>query len=99
MIGSASGGLTALVPFETREEIDFFVHLEMYLRIEAQPLCGRDHVTYRSMYVPVKDVVDGDLCEQYSNLEFNKQRVLAEEMDRTPPEVMKKLENLRNKIL
>jgi hypothetical protein len=25
--------------------------------------------------------------------------VLAEEMDRTPPEVMKKLENLKNKIL
>ena len=63
VVGSVSGGLTALVPFETREEIDFFVHLEMYLRIEAQPLCGRDHVTYRSMYVPVKDVIDGDLCE------------------------------------
>jgi splicing factor 3B subunit 3 len=63
IVGSISGSLTALVPFETREEIDFFVHLEMYLRIEAQPLCGRDHVTYRSMYVPVKDVIDGDLCE------------------------------------
>jgi splicing factor 3B subunit 3 len=99
VIGTTSGGLTALLPFETREEIDFFVHLEMYLRIEAQPLCGRDHVTYRSMYVPVKDVVDGDLCEQFSILDFNKQRVLAEEMDRTPPEVMKKLENLKNKIL
>ena len=99
VIGTTSGGLTAMIPFETREEIDFFVHLEMYLRIEAQPLCGRDHVTYRSKYVPVKDVFDGDLCEQYSNLEFNKQRVLADEMDRTPPEVMKKLENLRNKIL
>ena len=99
IVGSISGSLTALVPFETREEIDFFVHLEMYLRIEAQPLCGRDHVTYRSMYVPVKDVIDGDLCEQYANLDFNKQKVLAEEMDRTPHEVMKKLENLRNKIL
>lgn len=71
----------------------------MYLRIEAQPLCGRDHVTFRSLYVPAKDVVDGDLCEQYSGLEFNKQRVLGDELDRTPPEVMKKLENLRNKIL
>lgn len=99
VVGTTSGGLIALLPFESREDIDFFVHLEMYLRIEAQPLCGRDHVTYRSMYVPVKDVVDGDLCEQYSGLDFAKQRVLAEEMDRTPPEVMKKLETLRNKIL
>lgn len=56
-------------------------------------------MTFRSLYVPTKDVVDGDLCDQYSSLEFNKQRVLAEELDRTPPEVMKKLENLRNKIL
>ncbi|CDW71789.1 splicing factor 3b subunit 3 [Stylonychia lemnae] len=99
LYGTTSGSLGALLPFETKEEIDFFVHLEMYLRIEAQPLCGRDHVTFRSSYVPVKDVVDGDLCEQYASLEFNKQRVLAEEMDRTPPEVMKKLENMRNKIL
>lgn len=63
VVGTTSGSLTAFLPFETREEIDFFVHLEMYLRIEAQPLCGRDHVTFRSSYVPVKDVIDGDLCE------------------------------------
>lgn len=56
-------------------------------------------MTFRSTCVPAKDVIDGDLCELFSTLEFNKQRVLAEEMDRTPPEVMKKLENLRNKIL
>ena len=99
MFGTASGGIGALLPCETREEVDFFVHLEMYLRIESQPLCGRDHVTFRSMYVPTKDVIDGDLCEMYSALEFTKQRVLADELDRTPPEVMKKLENIRNKIL
>lgn len=72
IFGTTSGSIGALLPFETREDIDFFVHLEMYLRIEAQPLCGRDHVTFRSIYVPTKDVVDGDLCEMFSNLEFNK---------------------------
>jgi len=56
-------------------------------------------VTFRSSYVPQKDVIDGDLCEMFSSLEFNKQRVLAEELDRTPPEVMKKLEAIRNKII
>lgn len=29
------GGIGALLPFETKEDIDFFVHLEMYLRIES----------------------------------------------------------------
>jgi splicing factor 3B subunit 3 len=54
---------------------------------------------FRSLYAPVKDVIDGDLCEMFTTIEFNKQRVLAEELDRTPPEVLKKLENFRNKIL
>jgi hypothetical protein len=29
------GGLNAFVPFEAREDVEFFSHLEMYLRIEA----------------------------------------------------------------
>ena len=43
---------------------------------------------FRSMYAPVKDVIDGDLCEMFSNLDFNKKRVLAEELDRSPPDVI-----------
>jgi hypothetical protein len=29
------GSITAFLPFETKEELDFFTHLEMYLRIES----------------------------------------------------------------
>jgi splicing factor 3B subunit 3 len=54
---------------------------------------------FRSSYAPVKDVIDGDLCEMFGSLEFNKQRVLAEELDRNPTEVNKKLEQIRNKLL
>jgi CPSF A subunit region len=62
---SAAG---AMLPFMSREDVDFFVHLEMYLRQENPPLCGRDHLAFRSAYFPVKDVVDGDLCEQYAQV-------------------------------
>ena len=99
MVATTMGSLVAFVPFETREDVDFFSHLEMYLRIESQPLCGRDHVMFRSIYAPVKDVIDGDLCEMFGHLELNKQRILAEELDRTNTEVLKKLEQLRNKLL
>ena len=99
LVSSTMGSINAFMPFETREDVEFFTHLEMYLRIESQPLCGRDHVMFRSVYAPVKDVIDGDLCEMYSNLEFNKQRVLAEELDRTPPDVVQKLEAIRHKLL
>lgn len=57
-----------MLPFTSREDVDFFVHLEMYLRQEHPPLCGRDHLAFRSAYFPVKDVVDGDLCEQYAQV-------------------------------
>ena len=93
------GGICAFLPFEKKEELDFFTHLEMYLRIESQPLAGRDHVMFRSSYAPVKDVIDGDLCEMFTSLDGNKQKMLAEELERNPSEVSKKLEQIRAKLL
>ena len=54
------GTLGILVPFVSREDVDFFQTLEQHLRAEDAPLCGRDHLIYRSYYVPVKGVIDGD---------------------------------------
>lgn len=36
------------------QDIEFFGHLEMHMRQELPPLCGRDHLAYRSAYFPVK---------------------------------------------
>jgi splicing factor 3B subunit 3 len=93
------GSIGVFVPFATREEVDFFVHLEMYLRMENQPLSGRDHLMFRSVYGPVKCVIDGDLCEEFSSLSLSKQKALAMELDKTPSEIEKKIEEIRNKIL
>jgi len=82
----------ALVPFTSKEEYTFLQTLEMHLRNEAPPLCGRDHLAFRSYYRPVKGVVDGDLCEQFYSLEPAKKKMIAQELDRTPAEVSKKLE-------
>lgn len=86
------GTIGALVPFTSREDVDFFSHLEMHLRQEHPPLCGRDHLAFRSYYFAVKGVIDGDLCEQFAALEPEKQKQLADELDRSPAEVLKKLE-------
>lgn len=53
----------------------------------------------RSSYFPVKDVVDGDLCAQYPTLAPAKQQAIADEMERTRGEMLKKLEDMRNRIL
>jgi len=92
-----SGGIGMLVPFTSREDIDFFQHLEMHMRQENPPLCGRDHLWYRSSYSPLKASVDGDLCEQFNSLDFAKRKSIAEELDRTPAEVSKKLEDIRTR--
>lgn len=55
-----SGTVGVLVPFTSREDHDFFQHLEMHMRSENPPLCGRDHLSFRSYYYPVK-VRDGNL--------------------------------------
>lgn len=97
--GTVMGSLGALLAFNSREDVDFFSHLEMHMRQEHPPLCGRDHMAYRSAYFPVKDVIDGDLCEQYPTLPPDLQRKIADELDRTPGEILKKLEDVRNKII
>ena len=98
LYGTVLGGVGALLPFTSREDVDFFSHLEMHLRQEHPPLAGRDHMHFRSSYFPVKDVVDGDLCETYAALSAELQRKIADELDRTPSEILKKLEDVRQKI-
>ncbi|XP_076331994.1 splicing factor 3B subunit 3-like [Tachypleus tridentatus] len=92
-----SGTVGVLVPFTSHEDHDFFQHLEMHMRSENPPLCGRDHLSFRSYYFPVKNVIDGDLCEQFNSLEPSKQKSIAEDLDRNPSEVSKKLEDIRTR--
>ncbi|KAK9851365.1 hypothetical protein WJX84_007420, partial [Apatococcus fuscideae] len=99
LYGTVMGAIGALLPFSSREDVDFFSHLEMHLRQEQPPLAGRDHLGFRSYYFPVKDTIDGDLCEQFPQASAEKQQSIAEELDRTPGEVLKKLEDIRNRVL
>jgi len=93
------GSIGIFIPFQSRENVEFFSHLEMHLRQENPPPCGRDHLAYRSYYFPVKDVVDGDLCEQYTSLDYEKQKTIAEELVSTPPEVAKKIRRITESCL
>lgn len=96
-----NGTIGALFPFSSKEDVNFFQHLEMHLRQESPPLLGRDHMAYRSAYAPVKDVIDGDLCSSmFGRLPIEKQRSIALDLDRTGPgEVLKKLEDIQNRII
>lgn len=92
---SFSGAISIYVPFLSKEDIEFFQMLEVHMRAEAPPLAGRDHLLYRSFYIPVKSVIDGDLCEQFNSLPAEKKRMIAEELDRSVADVQKKIEDMR----
>jgi splicing factor 3B subunit 3 len=54
LYSTVTGGLGAMLPFSSREDVDFFSNLEMHMRQENAPLSGRDHLGYRSSFMPVK---------------------------------------------
>ncbi|PIC52498.1 hypothetical protein B9Z55_002581 [Caenorhabditis nigoni] len=91
------GAIGCLVSFMSKDEVDFFTNLEMHVRSEYPPLCGRDHLSYRSYYAPCKSVIDGDICEQFSLMELSKQKEVAEELGKTVSEISKKLEDIRTR--
>ncbi|KAI8338787.1 CPSF A subunit region-domain-containing protein [Choanephora cucurbitarum] len=92
---SILGSISIYVPFISKEDVEFFQMLEMHMRAEAPPLAGREHLLYRSYYIPVKNVIDGDLCEQFNSLPPEKRRMIAEELDRSVSDVQKKIEDIR----
>lgn len=89
------GTIGVLVPFVSKEDVDFISTLEQHMRTEQLSLVGRDHLSWRGYHVPVKAVVDGDLCESYARLPGSKQQSIATELDRSVGEVLKKLDQLR----
>ena len=92
------GTLGIFVPFVDREDVEFFVGLEGHLRADEPPLAGRDHLMYRSYYIPVKGCVDGDLCERFFVLERGKKERIAAELDRSVREVEKKIGEMRTRV-
>lgn len=97
LVAATLGGeLQAFIPLTSKGDLNFYTALETFLRTEMSFLCGRIHQSYRSYYQPVRHVLDGDLCALYATLPFSKQLAFAEEQGRTVPEVLKKLEEIRD---
>lgn len=100
-----SGSIGMLVPFTGMSDYQFFQQLEMHMRIEGPPLLGRDHIHFRSYYEPIKGVIDGDLCEQFNQLDKQKQREISEaygvddngRAELAPVQISKRLEDIRTR--
>ncbi|KDQ52575.1 hypothetical protein JAAARDRAFT_73058 [Jaapia argillacea MUCL 33604] len=89
------GTIGILVPLQSQDDIDFLSALEQHMRARFVSPIGRDHLSWRGYYTPVKAVVDGDLCEVFSQLPYSQKAAIAGELDRTVSDVLKKLEQIR----
>jgi len=92
------GTLGMLVPFVSREDVEFFSSLEQQMRGEDPPLAGRDHLMYRSYYIPVKGVIDGDLCERFMKLGYDSKQKISAEVDRSVKEIERKVQEMRTRV-
>jgi splicing factor 3B subunit 3 len=92
------GTIGLLVPFSSKDDIEFMGLLEMTMRQHCVPLCGQNHLAYRSTFTPVSHCIDGDLCEMFNLLPNETKRIVSAGLDRTTSEIAKKLEDLRNRV-
>ena len=92
------GTMGIFVPFVSREDLEFFSQLETLIRAEEPPLAGRDHLMYRSYYVPVKGVIDGDLCERFMLLGYDVKQKIAAEVEREVREIERKVQEMRTRV-
>jgi splicing factor 3B subunit 3 len=71
------GTIGILVPFVSKEDADFISTLEQHMHTEQgkESLVGCDQLSWRG--VPVKAVVDGDLCEMDERLPGTMQQAIA----------------------
>jgi len=62
-------------------------------------IIGRDHLSYRSAYFPVRNVVDGDLVDRYRLLSDELRVEISRQLQCEPEDIDKKIEEIKNKIL
>ncbi|KAI9692634.1 MAG: pre-mRNA-splicing factor rse1 [Bogoriella megaspora] len=92
------GTIGVLAPFVAREQVDWFRNLEDHMKQEEPPLSGRDHLIYRGYYAPVKNVIDGDLCERFLTLPHDKKATIAGHMDEEVVEMERKIQEARTRV-
>jgi splicing factor 3B subunit 3 len=92
-----SGSIGILYPFTSKKEYETFLGLETQIRNDMHAsLVGRDHMQFRSYYLPVKGVVDGDLIQSFTNLKNRDE--LASNLGKTSSELIKMIEAIQDRV-
>lgn len=110
LYGTIFGTIGALLPMPSRDDLHHLMHIEMYIRKQEPSLVGRDILSWRSAYTPMKvgrdeeraegqGIIDGNLCETFSMLPQNKQEEIANALVLSVSSIVKKMEDLRSRVM
>ena len=102
LTGDVEGSIKALLPFDYKAQLDFFKHLEIFLRnpeFKRKNLTGRNHVVFRSYYGSSKGIVDGDFCEEFLGLGKERREEVCKGLEVREREVLDMFEEVRFKIM
>lgn len=108
-----NGSIGAMIPVPYHTDAHLLTRLGIHMRSHVTQLrkvdtdtvkattsiCGRSPPSHRSLYVDMKNVLDGSLLELFSSLPVEQQEGISRELDeRTPEEITRKLEEIRLNI-
>lgn len=89
------GTVTAFVPVPTDKEARHLKNVEKYVAELDVGLMGRDHLKFRGYYVPVQDVVDGDLLDGYLVMDKGERERVGEKVGLEVEDVVGRVVNMR----
>merc|ERR1712187_794835 len=90
-----SGSVKKFTTISKNSDFVMFSSLELMMRQEAYPILGRDHISFRSYGMPVRNVVDGDLLEMFFQFSKTDQKVLSSACSSQIHQIERKIEALR----
>ena len=67
MYATIFGTIGALLPIPSRDTLHQMNHIEMFLRKQEPSLVGRDLLSWRSAYTPMKVSLLNWICIMYNN--------------------------------
>lgn len=92
------GTVGVLLPLIHDSEISFFVKFQRLMREESVSITERDHLKYRSYYIPVKNVIDGDLIDQFAKMSSEKRLKIAGKLDTTVRHIEKRISDTKSRV-
>eukprot|EP00924_Labyrinthula_sp_SR-Ha-C_P013060 augustus_masked-scaffold_12-processed-gene-8.0-mRNA-1 protein AED:0.23 eAED:0.26 QI:0/-1/0/1/-1/1/1/0/1238 len=94
-----SGRVGVLAPIASTEDSELLEHIENQLRELRGKQLGLEQLSYRSSFIPLKHVVDGDFLNQFYEVSAENQQGIAEGAGRTSSSISSKIEELYMRLV